>query len=114
MERSTRLAEAQLWDTFDATATLVSRVRLPLHRHLGGVGTKSLYLIATDDDGVQRLERYRREWSFEDPTDSNGSGHGVNTRDVTYWPKRPLRRSRRISVLAFSAAFRVRRKHSRA
>lgn len=67
MERSTRLAEAQLWDVFDATATLVSRVRLQLHRHLGGVGTKSLYLIATDDDGVPRLEHYRREESFRGP-----------------------------------------------
>ena len=61
VERSTRLGEAQLWDVFDAAAALVSRVRLPPQRHLGGIGVRSLYVIATDDDGVQRLERYRRQ-----------------------------------------------------
>lgn len=61
VERSRRPGEAQLWDVFDSTGALVSRVRLPAKRHLGGLGVKVLYAIATDEDGVQQLERYRRE-----------------------------------------------------
>jgi hypothetical protein len=45
---------------FDGRGALVERVRLPASRRLAGVGVRSLYLIATDNDGLQTLERYRR------------------------------------------------------
>ena len=58
VERSTRLGETPLWDVFDGNGRHSASVRLPANRQLGGVGVRFLYVVATDDDGVQRLERY--------------------------------------------------------
>ena len=60
VERSTRVGEAALWDVFDASGKHTARVRLPSNRQLGAVGARWVYLIATDDDGLQHLERYAR------------------------------------------------------
>ena len=60
VERSMRLGETPLWDVFDGTGKHVSSVRLPAQRQLAGVGVRFLYIVATDDDGVQRLERHIR------------------------------------------------------
>ncbi len=60
VERSIRLGEAPLWDVFDGNGRHISRVRLRAKHQLAGVGARFLYVIATDDDGVQRLERYSR------------------------------------------------------
>lgn len=60
VERSIALGQAPFWDVFDSSGTLVSRVRLPSNRRLGAVGRRFLYVIATDDDGMQRIERYVR------------------------------------------------------
>jgi hypothetical protein len=60
VERSIRLGETPLWDVFDGGGKHVARVRLPARRQLGGVGARFLYVIASDDDGVQHLERYSR------------------------------------------------------
>lgn len=60
VERSTRVGESALWDVFDSAGKLTARVRLPARRQLGAVGEKWIYLIATDDDGLQQLERYQR------------------------------------------------------
>jgi hypothetical protein len=60
VERSGRLGDPSTWDVFNGAGQLVGRARLPPGRRLVGIGGRSLYLVATDDDGVQRLERYGR------------------------------------------------------
>ncbi|HEV8363697.1 MAG TPA: hypothetical protein VGQ52_09270 [Gemmatimonadaceae bacterium] len=60
VERSVRLGDTPLWDVFDGSGEHVLRVRLPAKRQLAGVGARHLYVVATDDDGVQHLERYSR------------------------------------------------------
>lgn len=61
VERSLRLGEPSAWDVFDATGSLTLRVVLPRGRRLAALGNGTLYAVATDDDGLQRLERYRRK-----------------------------------------------------
>lgn len=61
VERSLPLGEPSTWDVFDAAGRLTVRVVLPRGRRLAALGTGTLYAVATDDDGLQRLERYRRK-----------------------------------------------------
>jgi hypothetical protein len=60
VERSVRLGEPATWETFDGSGRRVGRVVLPPNRQLAALGARYLYAIATDDDGVQHLERYPR------------------------------------------------------
>jgi hypothetical protein len=60
VERSTKLGEAARWDVFDENGKHATSIRLPPKRGLAGFGRYWVYLIATDEDGLQHLERYRR------------------------------------------------------
>jgi hypothetical protein len=60
LERSTSAGQPSVWDVFAPDRTLTTRVRLPAGRTLACVGARSVYAIATDEDGLQKLERYRR------------------------------------------------------
>ncbi|HSA57252.1 MAG TPA: hypothetical protein VLE53_16180 [Gemmatimonadaceae bacterium] len=61
VERSLRLGAPSTWDVFDRAGRLAVRVILPRGRRLAALGDGTLYLVATDEDGIQRLERYRRD-----------------------------------------------------
>jgi hypothetical protein len=45
-------------DVFDAKGVLVRNVSLPRSTRLGGFGKTAVYLVRTDDDGLQWVERY--------------------------------------------------------
>jgi hypothetical protein len=60
VERSTKLGDPALWDVFDGTGKRLASVRLPPNRRLAAFGARWIYLIATDSDGLQHLERYDR------------------------------------------------------
>jgi hypothetical protein len=47
-------------DVFGASARHARQVVLPAHRTLLGIGRSAVYLLRTDDDGLQWLERYQR------------------------------------------------------
>lgn len=46
------------YDVFSADGTLLAIVTFPAGRRLVGFGSQGLYATATDDDGLQRVERY--------------------------------------------------------
>lgn len=52
--------QVHMVDVFDASARLVRGVVLPAGRRVAGFGTGTVYLVRTDDDGLQWLERYAR------------------------------------------------------
>lgn len=61
VQRSTSVRDSTpTYDVFDRTGNLKERVTLPLGRRMVGIGNGTLYAIATDEDGLQYLERYRR------------------------------------------------------
>ena len=60
LERSGPLGAAPSYDVFDGEGRLVKRVTLPAGRRVIGVGRGALYAVATDDDGVERVEQYTR------------------------------------------------------
>lgn len=60
VERYGKLGEPQLWDVFDRAGALIQRVRLAPGRRIAGLGAGTVYVIATDADGLQRLEQHRR------------------------------------------------------
>jgi hypothetical protein len=59
VERSMRLGAPETWDLISARGSLVGRVQMPSGRRLAGLSARWLYAVATDEDGLQRLERYR-------------------------------------------------------
>ncbi|HEY5547832.1 MAG TPA: hypothetical protein VIK50_17385 [Gemmatimonadaceae bacterium] len=58
IERSVRLGLPQTWDIIGANGVLAGRLQMPRGRKLASLGPRWLYAIATDDDGLQHLERY--------------------------------------------------------
>lgn len=48
-----------MFDRFDSRAVLVSRIEAPKGREIVGFGRESVFLVRTDDLGLQWLERYR-------------------------------------------------------
>lgn len=60
LQRHVAAGERPLVDVFGADARLKARVRLPAGRRIVGFGAGTVYLIRTDDLGLQYLERYRR------------------------------------------------------
>jgi hypothetical protein len=73
--RSTMLsAEVELWvtravandataaiaDVFDASGSVVRRVSFPATHRVAGFGKGTVYLVRTDDDGLQWLGRFKR------------------------------------------------------
>lgn len=51
-------AKTSIVDVFDASGKLVRRVTFPATHKLAGFGKGTLYLVRTDDDGLQWVERY--------------------------------------------------------
>jgi hypothetical protein len=51
-------AKTSLIDVFDGAGKLVRRVTIPATHRVAGFGRGAVYLIRTDDDGLQWLERY--------------------------------------------------------
>jgi hypothetical protein len=49
-----------VFDVFDASGNLATRVYLPKGRQVVGIGQGTVYAVRTDADGLQWLERYRR------------------------------------------------------
>ncbi len=61
VQRSTSVRDSTpTYDVFDRSGNLKERVTLPMGRRMVGIGNGTLYAIATDEDGLQYLERYRR------------------------------------------------------
>ena len=58
VERSVAHGAPSEWDVFNPAGHLVKRVRLPSDRRLLSLGKRSVYLLAVDDDGFERIERY--------------------------------------------------------
>jgi hypothetical protein len=61
VERAQHAGQPARFDLFDRNGQRIGRAILPAGRRLLGLGRGTLYLIATDDTGVERIERYRRE-----------------------------------------------------
>jgi len=59
VERSVPSKAPTEWDVFDGRGVRVKRLRLPAERRLVAVGQGVLYAIRVDENGFERLERYR-------------------------------------------------------
>jgi hypothetical protein len=46
------------YDVIDRAGNRVTQIVLPANEHILGFGAKSVYIVATDDDGIQRLRRH--------------------------------------------------------
>jgi hypothetical protein len=61
VQRHTEVRDSvPVFDVFDASGNLASRVYLPKGRQVVGLGQGAVYAVRTDSDGLQWLERYRR------------------------------------------------------
>lgn len=61
VQRSAPAADSTpVYDVFNASGNLASRVSLPKGRRLVGLGAGVAYATRTDEDGLQWLERYKR------------------------------------------------------
>lgn len=58
VERSMPHGSPSEWDVFNSAGARVRRIRLPADRRLLSLGRSSAYLIAVDDDGFEKVERY--------------------------------------------------------
>lgn len=58
VERPVRLGAPQTWDVLNRRGTLNARVQMPAGRRLALLSSRWLYAVLTDEDGLQRLERY--------------------------------------------------------
>jgi hypothetical protein len=58
VERSTRHGAPSEWVVFDELGRVIGRYALPRGRRLAAVGRGAVYLVATDDEGLERIERY--------------------------------------------------------
>jgi hypothetical protein len=61
VERAQHAGQPPRYDLFDQNGNRIGRAVLPAGRRLLGLGRGTLYLIATDETGIERVERYRRE-----------------------------------------------------
>jgi hypothetical protein len=60
VERSMPAGSPARWDVFDQGGAWTGQVELPAGRRLVALGAGTVYLAAVNEDGVERLERYRR------------------------------------------------------
>ncbi len=58
LERSVPAGQPAVWDLFDGTGRPIRSWELPAGRRLAGVGRSAVYLVTTDADDNERLERY--------------------------------------------------------
>jgi hypothetical protein len=49
---------ATIYDLVDRRPGVAGRLTLARHQHIAGLGRASLYVVSTDDDGIQRVGRY--------------------------------------------------------
>jgi hypothetical protein len=59
VERSVPYGAPSEWDVFSAAGVRVKRIQLPADRRLLALGRNAAYLIAVDEDGFERVERYK-------------------------------------------------------
>jgi hypothetical protein len=59
VERSMKLGTPETWDVIDGKGVLFARVTMSEDRRLVGLSTRWLYAVVTDEDGLQKVERYR-------------------------------------------------------
>jgi hypothetical protein len=59
VERSMPHGAPSEWDVFNSAGVRVRRVRLPAERRLLSLGRGSAYVIAVDEEGFEKVERYR-------------------------------------------------------
>ena len=72
VERSTPAGASSTWVVFDGRGRPSASWQLPAGRRLAGIGRGRVYLVATDPDGIERLERVsvlRRDPAHEGPAD---------------------------------------------
>jgi len=58
VERSMPHGSPSEWDVFNVAGGRIRRVRLPADRRLLSLGRNSAYLVAVDEDGFEKVERY--------------------------------------------------------
>jgi hypothetical protein len=58
VQRHLRAGRAPQYDVFASDGSLKATVTFPVNRRLIAFGAQGLYVTATDDDGLQTLERY--------------------------------------------------------
>ena len=58
VERSVAIGAPRIYDRFDARGIRRGAVVFPAGRRLAGFGRTALYAVATDEDGIDTLERY--------------------------------------------------------
>ena len=58
VERSVRLNLPQTFDLIGSDGTLRARLQMPRGRRLMSLSANWIYLVNTDEDGLQHLERY--------------------------------------------------------
>jgi len=58
VQRSRHMHERQLWDVFDRSGRHAMEVELPTARRLIAMGPSGVWVAATDEDGLERVERY--------------------------------------------------------
>jgi len=54
-----READPSVYDLFDGTGRVVARVQLPAKTLVAGFGSDAVYVLRTDEDDLQYLQRYR-------------------------------------------------------
>lgn len=60
VERAQHAGQPVRFDLFDQSGNRIGRALLPAGRRLLGLGRGTLYLIAIDESGIERVERYLR------------------------------------------------------
>jgi hypothetical protein len=60
VQRHVSAGEAVWFDVFGADAELKGKVTLPAGRQVVGIGKSAVYVVRTDELGLQWLEKYRR------------------------------------------------------
>jgi hypothetical protein len=58
VQRARHMHERESWDVFDREGRRKLEVQLPTDRRLVAMGPSGAWVVATDEDGVQHVERY--------------------------------------------------------
>jgi len=58
IQRHVRAGQPKRYDVFDGSGALVASLTLSRDRRIVGFGSRAMYVVALDDDGLQTLERH--------------------------------------------------------
>ena len=58
--RSRHAGQPIIYDRFDSAGKRVGQVSVAANRSVVGIGRRFVYVAATDEDGLQQLERFSR------------------------------------------------------